>query len=170
MAEEAFNDERRHPIVVGVDDSGGGRAALAFALEEAALRGDPIDVVHAWTIPGEWAEGFNTQWREDRERLSAVARERVDALLDECLAGAPRPPGLRVLTDPGYPPLLLLEAAKGARMLVVGSRGRGGFASMMLGSVSTAVVHHATCPVVVVRPADDPSSERDRDERDRDLS
>jgi nucleotide-binding universal stress UspA family protein len=136
-------------IVVGVDGSKQGEAALEFAAEEAALRGARLLIVGAWEIPmmiepvgvypGESFEGL----REDTESIvqAAVARVRELQPVVACEGKAIE----------GRPAALLLKEAEHADMIVVGSRGRGGFASLLLGSVSQQVVHHAPCPVVVVR-------------------
>jgi nucleotide-binding universal stress UspA family protein len=138
--------------VVGVDGSDDSLAALAFAYEEAELRGDRLVVLYAWHVPNRWAEGFNPEWPADHKAFREAAGKRARDLVDKFLAGKPWPSWMEVIAVEEYPPVALLAQAKNARMLVVGSRGRGGFASMLLGSVSTACVHHAPCPVTVVRP------------------
>ena len=134
-------------IVVGIDGSQCSRRALHWALSEAELRNADVDVVHAWempvafgTIPGEMAY--------DTTALEEAAR----ATVDEMVAAAQQP-GVRVEKIVTYGPAAatLLEAAKGADLVVVGSRGRGGFTGLLLGSVGQAVAHHAPCPVVIVR-------------------
>jgi nucleotide-binding universal stress UspA family protein len=125
--------------VVGADGSPGAQAAVAFAFEEAALRDVPLVAVCALTdTSGRLGEGH--QVREDFEHLMACeAKEHPDATwVRQILAGTPR--------------VALLAASAGAQMLVVGSRGRDGIADMSLGSVAQAVLHHAPCPVGVVRP------------------
>ncbi len=155
--ESAAGTGAEKPVVVGVDRSDGARAALDFAFREAELRGAPLHVVYVWTISSKWAEGFNREWPQDRAYFSDLARKEATQMVEEHLAGRPWPPWLHVIVREGYAPVALLEAAKRAQMLVVGSRGRGGFASLLLGSVSTACVHHAECPVVVVRPPRKPA-------------
>ena len=136
-------------IVVGVDGSPHGEAALEFAAEEAALRGARLRVVCAWEFPmvvapmGVYpAESFEGL-RDDVEALvqASVARVAEIQPLVECEG----------VTSEGQPAAVLLKEAEDADMIVVGSRGRGSVASLLLGSVSQEVVHHASCPVVVVR-------------------
>ena len=141
----------RQRIVVGLDGSDGGRAALSWALAEARLRGAQLDVVSAWEYPFEWAEGFNPQWLQDEEFFRASALERAQADVDELLDGEPQPSWLRIVVVKGSPSDVLVAEAGGADLLVVGSRGRGGFAGLLLGSVSSACVHHSAVPVTVIR-------------------
>lgn len=139
-------------IVVGVDGSKTSRAALRWAIEEAESHGSSVEAVHAWHqdvyIGG--AYGFDasvidpTIYRDAGERLLEAV---VDAEDESGLASPVR----RMLAN-GPPALALLDAAKGADLIVVGSRGRGGFGGLLLGSVSQQVVHHAPCPVVVIPP------------------
>jgi nucleotide-binding universal stress UspA family protein len=141
-------------IVVGVDGSPGATVALRWARAEAGLRGATLDVVHAWHepyvggIPGMGPYGISF------DELERAARAELDRAIGH--AGPP-PPGVRVepILAPGPAAAVLLEAAKGADLLVVGSRGRGGFTGLLLGSVGQQCVHHAPCPVVVVPVPDD---------------
>ena len=127
------------PVVVGADGSPAAQAAVAFAFEEAALRDVPLVAVCALTdTSGRLGAGHQVE--EDFEHLMACeAKERPDVtVVRRILAGTPR--------------VALLTASAGAQMLVVGSRGRDGIEDMTLGSVAQAVLHHAPCPVGVVRP------------------
>jgi len=136
-------------IVVGVDDSPGGRAALAWAMREAELRQAELEVVHAWSLP--MAEGWNREWPVDEAWFRNQTTKLLERLVAEYTAAhgaAVRP--ILVPLDCDVPANGLLEQSRGADLLVVGSRGRGGFTGLLLGSVSTQVVHHASCPVVVV--------------------
>lgn len=138
-------------IVVGVDDSVGGRAALAWAMREADLRHATVAVVHSWMMP--WAEGYNPAWAVDRAAFGADERAALTAVIDaeRAATGSTAETTLAVVQGTSASQALM-EAAEGADLLVVGSRGHGGFVGLALGSVSTACVHHAPCPVVVVRP------------------
>ena len=141
-------------IVVGVDDSQGGRAALGWALDEAALRSAELEVVHVWSLP--LVEGWNSDWPAD----AAWFRAQASDFLDRVIVEAGGRDGVVVTPLPveeHVPAFGLLGRAAGADLMVVGSRGRGGFKGLLLGSVSTQVVHHATCPVVVVKTDDEPS-------------
>ena len=145
-------------IVVGVDGSQGGRKALEWALEEARLHRALLHVVHAWMVPlidalpEPWAVGSPPLGPADdevHEHLEAAARSILDASLAEARSVDP---GVEVRGElvEARPASALLAAAEDADLLVVGSRGRGGFAGLLLGSVSAQCVHHAPCPVVVV--------------------
>ena len=139
-------------IVVGVDGSACAHAALEFAASEAALRGARLRIVCAWDIPpamyaGGFAPGF------DQETLDAF-RDNAETIVRTELAEAKRlQPSIEVeaRTSEGQAAEVLLEAARDASLIVVGTRGHGGFASLLLGSVSQQVVHHAPCPVLVIR-------------------
>ena len=136
-------------IVVGVDGSDHAEAALEFALEEAALRGASLRIVTAWELPSGVGVGgaFTPQ-------VFDVFPQEAQTVLSKALARAVElqptvPCEGKVIEGPAA--AALLEEARDAAIIVVGSRGRGGFASLLLGSVTQQVVHHAPCPVVVVR-------------------
>ena len=138
-------------IVVGVDDSPAAAAALRWALEEARLRRATLEVVHTWVFPavGEIPGGAVDTIVTDLERAATD-------MLGEIVQGVVgADPGVEVVQRvlEGAPGRILVEAAAGADLLVVGSRGRGGFVGLLLGSVAHQCVHHASCPVVVVRQA-----------------
>jgi nucleotide-binding universal stress UspA family protein len=127
-------------IVVGVDGSADGHRALAWAVEEARLRACELDVVQAWEYLGVYT-------------VDPDSRQLAHSKLEAAVAGL-ETSGVDVkprLVE-GRPVEALLEAARDADLLVVGSRGHGGLAATVLGSVSTGVVRHAPCPVVVVPP------------------
>jgi nucleotide-binding universal stress UspA family protein len=138
-------------VVVGVDGSPGSAAALRFAAEAARLRGGELHVVHAWidTVSGyggpPWAAAVTT------------LQEQADTTLRESLQEAERSGSLgvqvRAETVEGVDWDVLTRVAEGADLLVVGSRGRGGWSDLLLGSVGLHVVAGAPCPVAVVRPA-----------------
>jgi nucleotide-binding universal stress UspA family protein len=135
-------------IVVGTDGSPGSRQALRFAAHEAAARGCALRVVHAydWRVVGapvQIPEGYAEQ---ARQRAESVVQAAVDDLHAEH-------PDVLVTGDAviGGPGPALIAASADAAMVVVGSRGRGGFASLLLGSISQQVATHSKVPVVVVR-------------------
>ncbi len=140
------------PVVLGVDGSPASEAAIGFAFEEAALRGCELVAVLAWTDAVFPIGPDGTQYPMiDWTPLAEQAEE----LLGERLAGwTEKYPEVvvRRRIERDRPAAALLDAANGAQLLVVGSRGRGGFAGLTLGSVSQAMLHHAPCPVVVARP------------------
>ncbi|MFE1312778.1 universal stress protein [Streptomyces sp. NPDC058755] len=141
-------EESRPRIVAGVDGSPSSYAALRWAVRYAGLIGATVDAVAVWELPGLYS------WSGppvDMDVDEAEARDRMAQELTEAL-GAEAAASVRPLVVQGNPTDVLLRAAEGAECLVVGSRGRGGFARALLGSVSSHVTHHATCPVVIVRP------------------
>ncbi|MCK7625202.1 universal stress protein [Streptomyces sp. RS10V-4] len=136
-----------HRIVVGVDGSAHSQAALAYAFEQAALRGVPLRAVHAWIRPG--LHGLTTRSAVDE----AATRHRKE--LEAWLAQPTRQhPGVKVVEDlpEEDPTLALARASDRADLLVVGSRGRGGFRGLALGSVSHQLLQLSPCPLAVVRP------------------
>lgn len=138
-------------IVVGVDGSQAAGHALELAAQEAELRGGRLRVVSVWEIPpAVYGGGFAPA--PDQETLESF-REHARTIAGDAIETVNRlHPGLQVesVTPEGHPAEALLAEAQDATLLVVGNRGRGGFASLLLGSVSHHVVHHAPCPVVVV--------------------
>lgn len=129
-------------IAVGVDDSPGGRAALEWAVAEARQWGATLEVVLAWSYLVQPASEFQPDFDQ------AKAHELVDQLLAEHdLEGVEVV--RKVVND--LAPRALIDSSHRADLVVVGARGLGGFAGLMLGSVSQQVVTHAACPVVVVR-------------------
>ena len=140
-------------VVVGVDHSAGARDALRFALEEARLRKATLRVVHAWQFGYIGVTGMEG-------RLPAVGgelrdwRDAAEAELEETLGDAIADVGdvkLERRVVEGAPGAVLVEESREADLLVVGSRGHGGFAQLLLGSVSQQCAHHALCPVLIVR-------------------
>jgi nucleotide-binding universal stress UspA family protein len=139
---------RQNRIVVGVDGSEGSRNALRWALDEARLRQATVAAVHVWT-PAFIGSELVPAGDYDANENDRAGRE----VLESALASADTS-GLASPVEPhvvsGSTAVALLEASQDANLLVVGSRGRGGFAGLLLGSVSDSVVHRANCPVVVV--------------------
>jgi len=143
-------------IVIGVDQSEAARSVLEFGLRDAARRGAAVEIITAYHNLEYWAVsyGMPTPPTDDEDIKSNVTAS-TQALVDEVRAALPAdvaPPALLVEARLGAPTNVLLEAAHGAALLIVGHRGHGGFASMVLGSVSMHCVLHATCSVTVVRP------------------
>jgi nucleotide-binding universal stress UspA family protein len=135
-------------IVVGVDGSEPSKRALQWAAEEAVRRGARLDVVHAWTVPFSLIPNGFADPKSYEAVAAAALDEAVASLGDTKLAALDIE---RVLVD-GPAADCLLQASAGGELLVVGSRGHGGFVGLLMGSVSQRVVAHATCPVVVVPP------------------
>lgn len=136
-------------VVVGVDGSPGGEAALRFAAEAARRSGAVLHVVHAWldTVSGYGGPLWEVPRTTLEQAADAVLRESLDALGD---------PGVQVRAETveGLDYGVLLDAAETADLLVVGSRGRGGWLGLRLGSVGLHAMAGATCPVALVHPAD----------------
>lgn len=142
------------PVLLAVDGSPAGERAVDFAFAEASLRGAPLLALHAWST---WTEpAHHGPGNPPPTVLYDVDRLRgeEEQLLAEALSGhLPRYPDVtvrrRLVHDRARP--ALIEASESAQLVVVGARGRGGFAGLLLGSVSQALLHHAHCPVTVVR-------------------
>jgi len=136
-------------IVVGVDGSEHSERALDWAAQEASLRHVPLTVINVFpAVTSYWGAVPYTDAELDIEQ----ARHEVQMLADKAvgrLAGPP--PAVTVQATYGSPATELISAAHDAELLVVGCRGSGGFARLLLGSVSSQVAHHAPCPVVIVR-------------------
>lgn len=140
-------------IVVGIEGSGGARAALRWALREAQFRDAVVEVVTAYSstrVPIAPDVNFVPYDLGDiRDEVARLQDDVVGDVLDTI--GGSDVEIKRTVTE-GRPADTLMSAADGADMLVVGSRGGGGFRGLLLGSVSQQIAHHGTCPVVIVRP------------------
>ncbi|MGC9665173.1 universal stress protein [Planosporangium sp. 12N6] len=137
-------------VLVGVDGSPAGEVAVAFAFAEAALRGSGLAALYAWTDPA-WYDLSGMQFvATDPTRLEAEAERVLAEPVARWHERYPEVP-VRFRLVRGRAPQALIEASAGAQLVVVGSRGRGGFTGLLLGSVSQALLHHAACPVAVVR-------------------
>ena len=138
------------PVVVGVDGSEAGEAALAFAFEEAACRQVPLVAVHTWvdtSVAETWsALPIDVDW-------AAVAEDERRLLAERMAGWQEKYPDVQVRQEVvrDRPVRGLLACAKEAQLVVVGSRGRHGFRGTGLGSTSQALLHHGECPVAVVR-------------------
>ena len=137
-------------IVVGVDGSEPSKRALRWAADQAKLVGGELEAVTAWEYPPTlgWAPPYPSDFDPDKDARTAL-QGTIDAVL------GPDHGAVIVTVTEGHPAFVLTEAAQGAELLVVGSRGHGAFAGMLLGSVSEYCASHAPCPVVVVRHPDD---------------
>jgi nucleotide-binding universal stress UspA family protein len=138
-------------IVVGVDGSQQSKLALSWAVRISATTGASIDAVTAWQFPVNFGWSYVPDTWDPITDATKCLTDIVDATF-----GAERPTGLRLLVRQGLPAKVLLDESKGATMLIVGSRGHGGFSGLLLGSVSANCAEHAKCPVLVIhgdRPA-----------------
>ena len=146
-------DERSNRIVVGVDGSATAGHALDWALEAGRLHQATVDVVHATTIPYGVGEPF-VSFAYDTVSVEAAGRRILDAAVEAADTRRLPAPVTRTLAL-GNASAALLDAAEAAELVVVGSRGLGGFKGLVLGSVSHHVAHHSPCPVVVLPSAGD---------------
>jgi nucleotide-binding universal stress UspA family protein len=136
---------RSASIVVGVDGSDSSRQALTWAVHYAALIGAGVEAVTAWNYPTGYGIGTVTSdWNPGEDARDLLAETVVSVLGDDISV-----PLTRVVRE-GSAAQILLDETKDAQMLVVGSRGHGGFAGLLLGSVSAHCAEHAHCPVLVI--------------------
>jgi nucleotide-binding universal stress UspA family protein len=137
-------------IVVGIDGSDQSRHALEWALGEAALHAVPLRVVAVHQVAiDSWglAPIRSAADEKERDQVHAAAQQMVDKALGE--AGK-RPPAVDVTVLSGIPAEVLMDTSRDADLLVLGARGGGGFGRLMLGSVTSQIVHHTACPVTIV--------------------
>ena len=140
--------EHEHRIVVGVDGSDPSKAALAWAIRQGRLTVATVEAVIAWELPVNY--GTPAPLMPPRTDFEEAARE-VMTLAIADVSSPDEQVTIKGKVVEGNAPRVLLDASAGADLLVVGSRGHGGFAEALLGSVGQHCVHHATCPVVVIR-------------------
>lgn len=140
-------------IVVGIDGSDGSKQALRWAIEEARVHGARVTALHAWEPPApvpEVAPMPAIDLVDFVGEFRGAAEKRVADMVEEVVGG-----DTSVTVEPvaveGSPAEALIEATRNADLVVVGSRGHGGFTSLLLGSVSHQVAQHASCPVVIHR-------------------
>ena len=141
-------------VVAAVDGSAGAKAALRFALEDAARRSVPVEVVVAYRPPN-FRPDFDSVSEAEEERLiktmGANYEDNARALVAEAIRELPGPvPQVHVRAVRGTPSGVLVRESEGADLLVLGSRGHGGLHNKLLGSTSLQCTMHATCPVTVV--------------------
>jgi nucleotide-binding universal stress UspA family protein len=145
------NDSQR--ILIGVDGSSSSVAALRYAARLAEALDAPLEAVIVWAYPPYWEQGLVAGWSpeaEARSVLNDAIREAFGTHLPENLARS---------VHAGSPAHSLIKLSESYEMLVLGSRGHGGFAGLLLGSVSSACAAHAHCPVLIVH--DSPARHED---------
>jgi len=141
-------------IVVGVDGSDHSRRALIWAMRQAALQQVSLTVLAVRPDPVRpvtgvyWGVHVYAEDTHNPEVVRKAIQEIVERVANEIGETAPQ---VAVTVVTGDPAEELIKVSRGADMVVVGSRGSGGFASLLMGSVSSKVMHHAACPVVVIR-------------------
>lgn len=151
-ADHTHQDKRK--IVVGIDGSRSGVHAGFFAAEIAQRTGSELEVVGVWDVGSIGHMSSEFAARIGVEEIHAKGEAKMQDWVDNAVAVLPeRYPGVRVLgkVRRGSPVVVLREEAEDASLLVVGTRGRGGFAGLLLGSVSHRIIHDAGCPVAVIR-------------------
>lgn len=132
-------------VIVGVDGSPSSNAAMEWAAQEAEIRGAALELIHAWNYPNLGYGGY-VAVLEDFEKDAST-------LLDEVVASVrSQHPNLKLVSSllQGPTAQTIMERSKEADMVVVGSRGRGGFSGLLLGSVGQQLVHHCPVPVVII--------------------
>ena len=143
-SQSTSQETARGRIVVGVDGSESSKKALRWAARLAASDGSRIEAVTAWDYPPPFNAPVDVDWRPDLD-AETVNTDTLDEVF-----GDDRPEGLEPVVVHGPARTVLIEASRGASLLVVGSRGHGGFTGLLLGSVSRRVVARARRPVAVV--------------------
>lgn len=145
---------QQHPVVVGVDGSPASTNAVLWAIREAELRALPLHVLHAYGWGGIDLPLNPDAYAATYPHASTAIRDQAERLTEETVARIRTiAPGLAVTTTvaPDLPSLALVDASRTATVVVLGSRGLGGFTGLLLGSVGVQVSAHANCPVVIVR-------------------
>ena len=139
-------------IIVGVDGSAHSRKALEYAAKEAVAHHTSLTVLTVHQAVRDVYGGVS-QYSDDAS-LTEKARQAAQADIDQVLAGlTEKPESVTVKAVHGLPADELVKASEGADMLVIGSRGTGGFARLLMGSVATQVAQHANCPVLIIPAA-----------------
>lgn len=138
-------------IVVGVDGSDHAHRALTWAMKEAAVRHAQLTVLAVHAVAASAWTGNPIILPGDQEIVGNI-RSAVEETVAKTAAGIgqPQPASVTVRAEDGFPAHELIEASRDAELVVLGSRGAGGFARLTMGSISSQVVQHAHCPVVVV--------------------
>lgn len=143
------------PIVVGIDDSAGARAALRWALDYARTVNAPLIAVTAVEVPQIVGRAATLPELTEVDSIRAATADWMRELIDAEQA-PDRPVDVTIRVVDGHPVDALVTESKDASLVVVGARGAGLFHRLLLGSVSTGVLHHAFCSVVIVRSEDSP--------------
>ena len=142
--------ESSRQIVVGIDGSDCSKAALAWAAHQAELTGSPLMAVSTWEWPTSY--GAPIYWPENID-FEEDARNSLKQSVKEVLGSEDHPDVTQSVLN-GHPAPILEDLSRSASLIVVGSRGHGEFAGMLLGSVSEFLATHAHCPIVIVRGVD----------------
>jgi len=153
----AAAESPRPRIVVGVDGSPSSQAAFRWAVRQARLAGGEVLAVTAWHVPVAYGSPMPVQPLADARE---VARRVLQAATDEIQQEPGEPVHITGTVAEGNAARVLLDLSQDADLLVVGNRGHGGFAEALLGSTGQHLVEYGTCPVVIVRGAEEDPSDR----------
>jgi len=137
-------------IIVGIDGSHNSSQALGWAMSEAALRDADLTVITVNSVPASYWTGQPVTLPGDEGKVEDIRKSAQDAVDKAASELDKQPKSVSVVAISGFPAKTLVETSAGADLMVIGSRGGGGFGSLFLGSVASQVVHHAHCPVVVI--------------------
>ena len=149
MIDQEQAQDRR--IVVGIDNSAGSAEALRWALAYARQTGGSVEAVTAWQVPAMYAYAYGwTPTGIDDAGIIRYAEKSLNETVAQVLSAEDNTVAVTTRVIDGPAAQVLLTAGKGAELLVLGSRGHGAFAGMLLGSVSQHCVQHAACPTVVI--------------------
>jgi nucleotide-binding universal stress UspA family protein len=154
----APNGRKVREIVVGVDESDASRLALIYAVEEAVCRQAALRVVTVFESAGRFGDRYSVPIPVSDEEIARREEVATRKFVDEVLVTSESPPEVRIVVMAGTTGPVLVEQSRTAELLVVGHRGRGELASVLLGSVGLYCVLHAHSPVLVVRPPADTSN------------
>lgn len=137
-------------ITVGIDDSANAQHVLEWAMREAGLQHADLAVLSVIpTMVSPWT-GTPVHLNSDDDAVEKARQAAQEKVAKAASSGGPQPASVTINAFVGHPSQALIDASRGADLVVVGARGAGGFASLLLGSVSAQVATHAACPVVIV--------------------
>jgi nucleotide-binding universal stress UspA family protein len=138
-------------VIVGIDGSHNSSRALEWAMAEAAVRDADLTVITVNSVPASYWSGAPMHYPGDEEKVEEIRKMAQEAVSKAAAAlGDKQPKSVTVVAVNGFPAKTLIDTSASADLMVVGSRGGGGFGELFLGSICNQVVHHAKCPVVVV--------------------
>jgi nucleotide-binding universal stress UspA family protein len=138
-------------VIVGIDGSHNSSRALDWAMAEAALRNADLTVITVNSVIAAYWSGQPAPYPDDEAKVEEIRKSAQDAVSKAAAAlGDQQPKSVKVIAVSGFPAKTLIDTSASADLMVVGSRGGGGFGELFLGSICSQVVHHARCPVVVV--------------------
>lgn len=138
-------------VIVGIDGSHNSSHALDWAMAEAAVRNADLTVITVNSVLAGYWSGLPAPLPGDEEKVEEIRKSAQDAVDKAAAAlGDQQPKSVKVVAINGFPAKTLIDTSESADLMVVGSRGGGGFGELFMGAICSQVVHHAKCPVVVV--------------------